>query len=72
MKKPRLSRQQRREQRQRQREDRGTWSVNASFELPPGMSEEQFRAVVGQLWSEVTGGAGVTLVDGKEVVGASR
>jgi hypothetical protein len=69
MKKPRLSRQQRREQ--RQREDRSTWAVNASFKLPPGVSEEQFRAIAAQAWSEVTGGAGVTLVDGKEVRGGA-
>lgn len=65
MKKPRLSRQQRREL--RQREDRGTWAVDAAFKLPPGMSEERFRAIAAQAWSEVTGGAGVLLADGKEV-----
>lgn len=65
MKKPRLSRQQRREQ--RQREDRGTWAVNASFKLPPGVSEEQFRAIAARTWAEVTGGAGVTLAGGQEV-----
>lgn len=64
MKKQGLSRQQRREARQRQ-ERSGAYGVNVPFRLPPGVSQAQFQEIAAREWREVTGGAGVVLVDGK-------
>lgn len=52
MKKPTLSRQQRREQRKRQA---------VGYTLPPGVTRQQFLAVAAREWAAVTGGDGVVL-----------
>ncbi len=65
MRKQGLSRQQRREARQRQ--GHTAYAANVAFKLPPGMSQEQFNAIAAREWASITGGDGVVLVDGKEV-----
>lgn len=67
MKKPRLSRQQRREQRQRQdRQGAGLAVPSASlrYAIPPGMTRDQFLEIAAREWAAVTGGDGVILDSG--------
>lgn len=68
MKKPQLSRQQRREQRQRQASSGQVSIGQMRYALPPGVTRQQFLAVAAREWAAVTGGTGVVLdADEREV-----